>query len=237
MQEVIINIKFYICLVKDVQVAMEEAKIIIDIASPKKGIRPLFSPYHVFKVLKLLLTSGSLGRPALMRELNLGEASMKTLLRRLRDFGLVTSQKPFGTKLTEKGIELAEAITNLIYVIESLPADDLCKGCKASAVVVKEGKKRVEDFGGVVAVRDEVVRQGATGALVLVVKNGDLLMPTPNEVTHFKGFMMSEHLKKLRDVKDGDSIIVGLCRDSSSSVDCVNYVTNAVLRILGETDC
>ncbi len=237
MREVIINIKFYIYLIKDVQAAMEEAKIIIDVASPKKGIKPLFSPYHVFKVLKLLLTAGSLGRPALMKELNLGEASMKTLLKRLRDFGLVTSQKPFGTKLTDEGAKLAKSVVNIIQVIDYLPAEDLCKGCRASAVVVKGGEKYVERFGGVVAVRDEVVRQGAAGALVLVVKNGDLLMPTPNEVTYFKGFMMSDHLKKQRNVENGDSIIVSLCKDPSSSIDCVSYVTNAVLRILGETGC
>ncbi|RLG80592.1 MAG: hypothetical protein DRO09_02920, partial [Thermoprotei archaeon] len=68
---------------------MREVDVIVKLASPAGGVKPRFTPYHVFMALRIIAEKGPIGRPSLMKDIGLGEASTKTLLRRMRSAGLI----------------------------------------------------------------------------------------------------------------------------------------------------
>jgi len=214
---------------------MEEAKELIKLAKPIKGIRPSFTTYHIYQVLESLYVDEPLGRPALLRRVRIGEASMKTLLRRLHDAGLIRSKKPEGTRLTGSGRKLIEKLIDKLVVVNHLTAEDICGGCSGAAVIArKDAAENILDFG-VVQVRDEVVREGAYGAILLIYKR-TLLLPTPQEMTNFEGFALEKELKALNILRDGDVVVVALCT-SRTRLPCVSHAFDAVIRVIGENDC
>ncbi|MCD6324186.1 MAG: hypothetical protein J7L55_03665 [Desulfurococcales archaeon] len=213
---------------------MEGAEKLISVCLPRRGVSPSFRPCHVLKALKFLLESGPAGRPSLMRVLGLGEASTKTLLRRLKEADLVHSVKPEGTVLTEEGAALIKSLAPRLVVVGRVPSSGLCEGCVAWAVSLRNGAELIESYGGVVRVRDLLVREGALGGLILVKSSGRLYLPSNEGVEPFKGFKAGEEILRREDVVDGDAVMVALCRPG---VDCECLTINSALELLRDLDC
>ncbi len=169
-----------------------------------------------------------------MRELRLGEASTKTLLKRLREAGLIRSAKPEGSLLTEKGLLIAKELLSSIYVLGEFPALGLCNKCVAWAASLKGKPKLIEAAGGVVRIRDLMVREGALGGLILKKKNGKIYMPSPNKAIPFGGFELVEELERREEVEEGDMVMVALC---SFTEDCECLLINSALNLLRDLDC
>src|SRR5574337_1706247 len=72
-----------------------------------------FEPAHIFKVLQVTHENTKASRSLLIEELELGEGSIKTLVKHLKMHGLITTSKS-GMTLTNKGkvlfLKLNEAI-------------------------------------------------------------------------------------------------------------------------------
>ena len=60
---------------------------------------------HIFKTLQWMHDRGHISRELLCKELNLGEGSIKTLVKHLKMQGLILTSNS-GTKLSDKGIGL-----------------------------------------------------------------------------------------------------------------------------------
>jgi hypothetical protein len=74
-----------------------------------RGGKPEFTVYHVIRALEHF-TSEIIGRPRLQRLLNLGEASAKTLISRMREVGLIEARGR-GSRATVLGYKVLEAIS------------------------------------------------------------------------------------------------------------------------------
>lgn len=209
---------------------MNEIRLLLKMAEERGGVKPGFSPYHVFKALESLHPSNVCGRHELMKELKLGEASVKTLISRLKEAGLVETSRPHGTRLTETGRELAAKLKQLVKLITDLELSEVCVNCSVSGLILSNGYSYVVSVGGVIPFRDLVVREGADGVLIITCSGGTPYLPTPDgfEEVHVKAL---SHLIHEYGVKDGDLIVLGMCYDCDSER-CLIATVNAVLKIL-----
>ncbi len=207
---------------------MDAARIIAEIAMPRRKVKPNFTPYHVIKAL-MIIGKGRVGRPKLREELGLGDASTRTLLKRLREAGLIRSFRPTGTELTEKGRETLKEVLSSLVVLGEVVHGNICSNCVTSAVVLRSAASILRRIG-VIRVRDLVVKQGADGALVLLVgPDGEVLMPVQDGEVPFTDPLVLNVRGKVS-LREGDVILVAMCSPHDES--CTEHVVNAAIAVL-----
>ncbi len=208
-----------------------ELCVMKSVIEPRRGVRPAFTAYEVLRAITLIYSSvRGLGRPTLMKMLGLGEASTRTLLRRLLEAGLVSS-RGYGYVVTERGKHLAELINNHVLVVERLPSDEVCSECTLSGVVLRKPLSSELENMSVLTVRDTTVREGARGALVITSEGGDLYLPLPGGGRGRVPPKLGEKLGAL--MKDGDIAVLSIC-EGTDAHSCVRIAFNAVFRLLTE---
>ena len=136
-----------------------------------------FDIAHVFKALQLMEKHGRVSRGLLIDELNLGEGSIKTLVKHLKMQELIETSKA-GMWLTEKGKKIYSKILDSIPKEMDIPSCSLGLG-KYNHVVLLKGLE--PEIGSGVEQRDSAIRMGAVGATTLLYKDGKLLMPGLNQ--------------------------------------------------------
>lgn len=209
---------------------MKEVRILLKITEERGGVKPAFSPYHVFKVLESLYVCGVSSRHKLMRLSGLGEASVKTLLNRLREAGLVSISRPHGTKLTEAGKELVNSLRNIIKLIPVLRSESLCVNCTISGLALSNGHVILRKVGGVIVLRDLIVKEGADGALILTYSKGVFYLPMVGGLEELRNKELSQQLRNSR-VRDDDLIVLGMCYVGDSER-CLAASFNAIIKVL-----
>ena len=203
----------------------------MSVVEPRRGIKPAFTPFEVFGTLYLLYKSvKGVGRPTLMRLLGLGEASTRTLLRRLSEAGIIMS-RGYGFMVTERGRRIIEFISNHITLAEKLPRDEVCDGCSLSGIVVRPPLSSELRQRHVLDVRDAVVREGARGALVVVSEDGQLFLPLPGGGRGDVPQRLAQALSAV--MNEGDVAVLSIC-DVPASRLCTRIAFNAVFRLLSE---
>jgi len=128
---------------------------------------------HVFRSMQLMAEYGRISRNMLASELNLGDGSVKTLVKHLKMNEIVETSNA-GMWLTRKGETLYNKIYDAIPHELSLGKCPLGLGKFNHAVLVK-------DLGGEIGTgieqRDAAIKLGAKGATTLVYENKKFLMP------------------------------------------------------------
>ena len=162
------------------------------------GPKPQFDRAELRRALRVIGKKGPIGRKSLTGELDLGEGSVRTILKRLKDSGLIVST-PGGHELTEKGEGEMKESPELL----ELDAGELTVGETDVAAVVRSAASKIR-FG--VEERDEAIKAGAKGATVLVFKNGELVFP--DETVDVETRVESE-LEDFFHLENGDVVIIG----------------------------
>jgi len=209
---------------------MKDARILLKVAEERGGVKPGFSPYHVFKALDSLHTRGVGSRHELMRLLGLGEASVKTLLNRLREAGLVIISRPHGTKLTDTGKGLISSLKEVIRIIPSLRLESVCLNCSISGLILRSGRFIMDWVGGVIILRDMIVKEGADGALILTYSGGVFRLPVMGGLEELRNEELSHQLRDFQ-IRDNDLIVLGMCY-SSNGERCLAATVNAIIKVL-----
>jgi len=180
------------------------------------GAAPSFSRVHIVRTL-LILKKKKTGRKNLVKELEIGEGSIRTILKRLKNDGLITSGK-LGHELTAKGeskvLEYLERFTvperfesGEIELVEGERTEKCLIVVYNSARKIKSGMEQ----------RDTAFSAGAKGALVIVSKKGRLEFPTPDiKLSDFPG--LTERLKKL-DLQDKDTVVISFGKSYARAED------------------
>lgn len=208
-----------------------ELCIVKAVNEPRRGVRPAFTPYEIIKAITLIYSSvRGLGRPTLMKMLGLGEASTRTLLRRLLGSGLITS-KGYGFVITERGKHIAELINKYVLVIEHLPSEEVCNNCTISGIVLREPLSSEIKGKPVLVVRDTLVREGARGALVIASEGINLYLPLPGGGRGRVPHKLGQVLRKL--MKDENIAVLSICEEMNT-YSCVRVAFNAVFQLLTE---
>ena len=164
-----------------------------------------FDIVHVFKTLQLIHERGHVSRDGLREELELGEGTVKTLLRHLKLQNLIESTNA-GTTMTKNG--------NLFFseLSDSMPQEIGLSKCAITlgkynyAVLVKHMSSAIRSG---IEQRDAAIKMGASGATTLLFKENKFLIPQIDYDTLKDDHHLSEQLIENLHPQDGDVLIIG----------------------------
>lgn len=175
---------------------------------PRQGNRPSYDEAHVIWALDLIGSEPPLGRLSLMKRLGLGEASVKTMLRRLREFGLIKVDRVGGAELTDKGRSVLEEWRRNVEIsttqIKSLGWDGV-------RVVLRGGQDLITKIG-VLSLRDSIIRLGAEAVLIVTRTRTGIEIP-PKTQEFSMNSLLEEINRDSATLSPGDLIIYLVPKD------------------------
>jgi len=167
---------------------------------------PRFDTIHIQMAIEQIAKHNRTSRKQIVKEIGVGEGSVRTILNQLKNQGLITSSKG-GHVLTEKGKHFLEKSQEFIKV----DVGDLTVGRTNVATLVKGAASKVKRG---IEQRDEAIKAGAEGASVLIFEKGKLRFPD--------GFVEVEEgtgkiLMKLLKPREGDVVVIGAAGDTRAA--------------------
>jgi len=174
------------------------------LASPKgPGPSTTFSMFHIFYALELVAKK-PIGRNKLAEKINVGEGAIRTIISRLKDSGLIVTSKE-GCTLTDKGLSVWKNFETAFPKRVEIEKTALTTSEYNYAFLVKNKGHKVKSG---IDQRDAAIMGGARRALVIVFKNGHLIIESIS--TSIKRDFPEAANMILRDLKpeDNDVIII-----------------------------
>jgi hypothetical protein len=168
-----------------------------------------FDLVHVFKTMQLLEDRERISRSLLVKELDLGEGSIKTLVKHLKMSGLIENSKG-GMWFTNKGKTVYAKLHDVIPNETDIAKCSVALGKFNHAVLVKNLAYGIRSG---IEQRDEAIKSGAMGATTLIFRNGSLLMPSTREDLLSKDPKLHYLIMKKLQPEDNDVIIIGSSDD------------------------
>jgi hypothetical protein len=132
-----------------------------------------FDIAHVFKAFQLIKNNGHISRDLLCQELNLGEGSIKTLIKHLKMQDLIETSR-IGTKMSVKGNRIFSHILSSVPRECVLPKCSVALGRYNYAVLLKQMSFAVKSG---IEQRDAAIKMGALGATTLFYMNEKFVIP------------------------------------------------------------
>ncbi|MDH5806236.1 MAG: DUF4443 domain-containing protein [Candidatus Methanomethylicaceae archaeon] len=172
-----------------------------------KGPSPAFSLVHLIKTL-LILESESMGRQSLSRALNLGEGSVRTIIKRLSEKGLISIDPVGGCYLTELGLDFVKKIREIIIAEKEIDLKPLGISSSAWAIHVRPTTEI-----NITKLRDIAVKNGADGMLIFSYKDLKISLPLVYDDISKDYPEISSLLSKSFELKNGDLIFVGFAEN------------------------
>lgn len=206
--------------------SLAELKILCE---PIGGVKPSFDAYHVYLALTSLYHEAPIGRVALARRLSLGGSSIRTMIRRMKRRGLIEVDRVAGAFLTQKGREVAESLENTLRLLGPLNLSSICGDCVTYGTVIKGFKDVLSLRIGYLRFRDQIVREGAEGAIVIYCGETPS-MPVSGGLEEVTGILKDI---ALRSCGEGDVLAISICYGNRGSPNiCERALVNAVLNVL-----
>ena len=148
---------------------------------------------------------GAIGRHALAVRLGIGEGAVRTVLKRLREEGLVDADAS-GCHLTREGQQVYLSLTKKLSPLVAIRPSPLTVGNAQVAVSVRGGGKVVK---GGIEQRDLAISVGAAGATTYVVRGSRFTIPGGSDDCErdFPGGAWTTLRKKLNP-SNGDAVIL-----------------------------
>ncbi|BAB66287.1 DUF4443 domain-containing protein [Sulfurisphaera tokodaii] len=169
---------------------MEELLTLTKVTLPKKGNKPNFDEAHVLLALSIIEKEQPIGRHLLMKKLGLTEASTRTMIKRLKELGLITIDKVAGILITDLGKKILSNIRSKVTISNEIELTSI--NWKSELIKIKNGRIILEKMG-LLNLRDLIIKQGATRTLIAVInEEGRIELPP-------KTFDESEEIKKLKE--------------------------------------
>lgn len=117
---------------------------------------------HVYELVTLL-RDGPIGRRSLVSRSSMTESTVRTHLRRLEQSGYIRSGQP-GTEITDSARRDFGELLRRVSLIRSPQLDELNIDRFVSVALVRDAAEQLRES---IRFRDEAVRGGATGAVLL----------------------------------------------------------------------
>jgi predicted transcriptional regulator len=174
------------------------------LARPKgPGPSTTFSMFHIFCALELMAKK-TIGRNKLAEKLNVGEGAIRTIISRLKDSGLIVTSKE-GCILTDKGLGVWKKFVEVFPKRIEVEKTSLTTSKYNYAFLVKNKGHKVKSG---IDQRDAAIMGGARRALVVVSKNGRLIIESVSN--NIEGDFPEAAKKVLKGLKpeDNDVIII-----------------------------
>jgi len=169
------------------------------------GRTPLFTEAHVVKALEEINAQTGVGRLKLSKELQLGEGAARTLVKHLKNEGLIEISK-LGIVLSEHGKRMFSDLRVAVSEQVEVSSSSLTVGLFNVAVLVR-GRADAVKYG--LEQRDMAIMAGAKGATTLVFFKNKLIMPGTEEDVFKRNVTIRNLLLSKLSPKEGDVIIIG----------------------------
>lgn len=164
-----------------------------------------FKTAHALKCLQLLQQNEYASRTFLAKELDLGEGSIKTLIKHMKVNNLIETTRA-GCRLTSKGRKLSSNLFAALPAEIDIPMNSITIGNYNHAVLLRDYAFAVTSG---IEQRDEVIRFGGDGATTLLFKDNKFVMPRSNADCLSREPKIRNILFSKLQPKDGDAIIIG----------------------------
>ena len=168
------------------------------------GRLPSFDEAHVLEALEDINGLVTVGRLRLSKDLDLGEGETRTLVKHLKNEGLIDISKS-GISLSEAGKKLLSSLRTVLSEQVVVPSTPLTVG-RFNVAVRVAGMKNSVKYG--VEQRDAAMMAGAKGATTLVFSKNGLILPGTGEDVAKSGSSLIAALSRLS-LKEGDVVIIG----------------------------
>jgi len=165
-----------------------------------------FLDFHIAKTI-LLLNKNPIGRSKLIKELDINEASVRTLLKMLEKDRFVFSSSR-GHKLSKKGVAIAKSLTEKIKGPFDVNKTNLSISDHSVAYVVRGVSHKIKKG---VEQRDQAIIAGADG-LITIIKSDKLYMPGVRWDVPVEISVQFESLMKKNDV-----LLIGFSKTKKSA--------------------
>jgi hypothetical protein len=192
------------------------SKPFVQLTSSVKGPTTTFNEYDVVECLLLIGREGVIGRGRLGSKLGLGGGAVRTLISKLKSKNYITVNKK-GCSLTSKGKEVFNNFTSKIvfYTGGSCLNEKLDKVCFTVCV-----RNVSDNIGKGVRLRDQAVRAGANGALILRYRGGEFFFIDEDvSCEKTQPSPLWGRLKSDFGFKENDLVIVAFAKDKKHARD------------------
>lgn len=170
-----------------------------------RGPAPSFNEGHVIKALEIIANQGIVGRISLSNKLELGMGTTRTVLKHLKNEGIIVSSK-HGFLLSEQGKKLFSKCRCKISEAIEVPNSPLTVGPVVVAIRVSDMAHKV---GRGIEQRNTAIRAGASGATTLIFSRKKITMPSKkNHVLKGVSQIQDIVVSKLNP-KENDVVICG----------------------------
>jgi len=172
-----------------------------------------FDLAHVFKTMQLMENDGRISRALLMEELDLGEGSIKTLVKHMKMNGLIENSNA-GMWLTNKGKIMFSKLQSAIPTEIDIPKCSIAIGRFNHAILVKGLAGNIRSG---IEQRDAAIKIGAVGATTLIFRDGRFMMPERNQNPLKKD--PEVHISMIKNLKpsNDDVVIIGSAEDRKAA--------------------
>jgi predicted transcriptional regulator len=169
------------------------------------GPAPAFNEAHVVKTLELIGKYQTVGRIKLSKEMGLGEGTTRTLLKHLKNEGVIQSSRS-GISFSGEGKKLFSDLRSQLSEGIDVPRSPLTVGAFNIAVLVRNAAQAI---GSGMEQRDAAIKSGALGATTLIFSSNKLELPREEENLFESMPELHDKLVTQLNPKENDVIIVG----------------------------
>ncbi len=166
-----------------------------------------FTLLHLIKALELM-AEGPIGRGKLAKNLGIGEGTVRTIIKRLKDSNIIEISRE-GCHLTSFGRKLWEKFKKKIPKKVFLEKNEFSLAQYSVAVLVKGCGSKVRTG---MKQRDAAIMVGADGATTLVVKDKKLIIPGVSDNIAKDYPVAYKQIVKLLNPEQNDVVIVGTAK-------------------------
>ena len=163
-----------------------------------------FTLLHLIKALELM-AEGPIGRGKLAKNLGIGEGTVRTIIKRLKDSNIIEISRE-GCHLTSFGRKLWEKFKKKVPKKVFLEKNEFSLAQYSVAVLVKGCGSKVRTG---MKQRDAAIMVGADGATTMVVKDKKLIIPGISDNIAKDYPVAYKQIVKLLNPEQNDVVIVG----------------------------
>ena len=179
-------------------------QFIEDMANPKApGPSTTFTVSHIFFALELLAEK-PIGRNMLSRKIDVGEGTIRTLISRFRNRGLIETSRS-GCVLTNKGCLVWKKFEELFPKRAKIGKTELTNAEHNYAFLVRNSGHNVRSG---IEQRDAAIIAGATDAIVVVHKQGQLTIESVSKDLKQRFPAATNQIIKTFNPENNDAVVI-----------------------------
>ena len=171
-----------------------------------------FDLAHVFKTMQMM-EAGRISRSKLVQEMELGEGSIKTLVKHLKRNALIENSNA-GMWLTNKGRTVYMKLCSVIPTETDIPKCSIVLGKFNHAILIRGFAYSIRTG---IEQRDIAIKNGAIGATTLIFRDDKLIMPNKTQGALRKEPKIYEILISNLRPEEEDVIIITSAHDKKTA--------------------